>query len=641
MTKHVTLFSVPVILAAGAVCFGEVNHRDTKQSGGHTPPNIVWIMLDACRADNLSCYGYERETSPNMDKIAEAGVVFEENYAQATWTGISLPSYMTGRLFPTSCLDLSGLTFVRQRCAPEGERLLPEVLAECGYDTGLVATNGYIRSGARFWEAFRFAVSPQDDPELYYSPFEALYAEISGYLEEVPEKPFFLYVHSMDTHFPHRLEPGFDRWIDNEYESRLLDKNGRVKTGVTLDYEKNKLTHEDRRWLRGLYDGSILYADHYIGQIVAKLKSVGLYENTLVIIGADHGDALGEDGVTLEHGRDLTYDEVIHVPWVMSGPGIPPGTRVQELTGNLDIVPTLLGLAGLKPKLETDGEDLTSLIRAGRSETGKRYICGRFVVQGGRPYDDWPRFYVLDEKYQYQMDPWREEHSVSLWQRPVHVGMRLDVLAAASEISEKMRQLVMEKPAVSWKNFLNYPVLYLRCNLDAKIVGNKGIPRDAIVYQGTSAWKKDAEKDDDKWTCCDKGVYAFGCTESPKPITLRFRHLTKARYKLRLALRLDGQDTCPGSAVKVRVNEGPFQLVKAVPPPKYQNTYLWVDAGEHEINNGILTLTLGTADGEHTTFVHGFELLAEGARPSEVSDIATEKRALEQKEKLRALGYLD
>ncbi|MCP4643418.1 MAG: sulfatase-like hydrolase/transferase, partial [bacterium] len=258
--------------------------------------------------------------------------VFERAYAQANQTRFSVPSYMTGRYFPVFATSGGGWREMF-RTPPEEEQLLPAILRDNGYETAVASAHPWVSNDeSRLWGSF---------DEGYYRGGElaGLNQWVFSWLEKRSDRPFFLYIHATDTHFPHYPRPGHDEWIDRQaYRDRH-------SVGYSMDGKT--FTEAEQEVLRALHDGSIHYADACIGELTEKLASLSLLENTILIVDADHGDALAEDGVTLGHTDDVTRDEVFHVPLVMAGPGIPRGCRVNALVENVDVVPTLIQLLQL------------------------------------------------------------------------------------------------------------------------------------------------------------------------------------------------------------------------------------------------------------------------------------------------------
>ncbi len=320
-------------------------------------PNVVWIVLDACRAQNLSCYGYHRPTSPHLDRLAARGVLFEANYAQGFATFVSLPSYFTGRYFALHYLasdrDMPDPSFE----SPPEEALLPTIFSQNGYRTLLATAHFFLGPRSRLWRAFHDAVEVKSDATAHaYFParFKRLNEAAIALLEKNKDRPFFLYMHAMDTHFPLAPAPPYDKWLDRSYR-------GIARTfmpGVTPAPPQG-FTQEDRAYFQGLYDGAICESDAQIGELLDYLSQNGLEENTIVIVTSDHGEALAEDGHSIGHG--IMCEEVMHTPFIMAGPGIPQGVRIRALTENVDIAPTLIAMIGLSTTAQFDGQDVRPL----------------------------------------------------------------------------------------------------------------------------------------------------------------------------------------------------------------------------------------------------------------------------------------
>lgn len=183
--------------------------------GGHSPtpqepapsgnkPSIIWIVLDALRAQSLSCYGYERQTSPFIDSLAARGVLFENHYTQGTWTFPSVPSYMTGRYFPVNCLHPDGK--LSPRIPPNNERLLPSRLSEAGCHTGLFTAHPMISRASRLCRAFHRTQALFEGRAAEKTWLSDCVDEIADGICALPP-PFFAYAHLMDTHAPHTPFP--------------------------------------------------------------------------------------------------------------------------------------------------------------------------------------------------------------------------------------------------------------------------------------------------------------------------------------------------------------------------------------------------------------------------------------------------
>ncbi|HPU98645.1 MAG TPA: sulfatase, partial [Candidatus Hydrogenedentes bacterium] len=320
-------------------------------------PNVLWIVLDACRAKQLSCYGYERPTTPIIDEIARQGTRFARHYAQSYCTYYSVPSYLTGRYFVAPCLEEGDVNYPPAQLMPE-DRLLPERFRENGYFTWCVTGHPLFSRRARIAKAFeKFDVLTPARPHVNKVTFEQLnehIRETSGPLRE----PYFLYVHAMDTHFPHVVLPPFDRWVPRNKAETVVTGKGEE----AARFFDRPLTSNEYQTLLGVYDGDLAYADYQIGILLKTLHDSKALDNTIIIISSDHGELLGE-GKMIGHPSQPP-DELLHVPCVMAGPGLNRGAVITSLTENTDLAPTLAALCRLNENhADFEGFSLTGLLR--------------------------------------------------------------------------------------------------------------------------------------------------------------------------------------------------------------------------------------------------------------------------------------
>ncbi|MEE2779978.1 MAG: sulfatase-like hydrolase/transferase, partial [Myxococcota bacterium] len=282
--------------------------------------NVVFITVDALRWDHLSMAGYERKTTPNLDMIARTCLVFEEAWAASNYPATSLYRLFTG-LYPSAFLE--GMEVIARPGIELGAQL-----ARAGYNTEAIVDihpvprhllEGFKRTdtslGIRASAAVRNRSSGSTAKELTQLGFQALKR-----LGE-SDKPFFLWMHYSEPHAEYLPHQGFDFGVED------------------ID----------------LYDSEVAFADAWIGRLLAGLQDQGRFEDTLIVITSDHGEAFGEHG-TRTHGQSL-YEEELHVPLLIHVPGV-KGKRVKSPVDLTDVLPSVLDALGRKPRFPTHGETL-------------------------------------------------------------------------------------------------------------------------------------------------------------------------------------------------------------------------------------------------------------------------------------------
>jgi arylsulfatase A-like enzyme len=381
-------------LAVAANAFGVLRPlRETpairsQASGGPRSP-VVLVLIDTLRADHLGVYGYERPTSPNLDRLAGSAVVFEDAVAQAAWTKPSTASLLTGtyvhRHGVISTRDALGTRFrtLAEMLSREGYRTAgfsanPWITPEFGFDRGFghfvsqhamgpQLTNLY-RLLARVQRAARrlgvrvqltrwvFSGAAVINPSNSERD-ELLAEEVSAWIDEHAGEPFFLYVHLIGPHDPYDPPEEHVRpFLDPEWDGRRLLRQPPPRVQSIFE-RAEALPEVERAGLIAQYDGAISFADSLLGRIAQALDRHGILDETLLIVTSDHGEEFYEHG-NWRHGNQL-YGEVVRVPLVVRLPGRLPAGRRSDPAMLIDVVPSVVGLLGLVPgDAAWDGRDL-------------------------------------------------------------------------------------------------------------------------------------------------------------------------------------------------------------------------------------------------------------------------------------------
>lgn len=299
-------------------------------------PNVILISVDTLRADHLSCYGYSRTTTPNLDQLAEKGVKFLDVTSAIPLTNPALSALLTSLPPSQTGVTRNGLSL-----RPE-HQTLAELLRDQGYITAAVVSSWPLhgsRSGLargfdyyydRLARKYYLGMKIERDARWVTRQAEARLA--AG----LPE-PFFLWVHYADPHRPHLTQSDY-RFHHPPGEN---SKQARV---------------EDR------YDSEIVHTDRWIGVLLDDLERRSLHERSLIIVLSDHGESLGDQHF-FGHGRRL-YQSILHIPLILVGPELPAGKEVSAPVHMLDIAPTILDYLRLPPVPNMTGQSLLAAVSA-------------------------------------------------------------------------------------------------------------------------------------------------------------------------------------------------------------------------------------------------------------------------------------
>lgn len=312
-------------------------------------PNVLFILVDTLRYDHLTSYGYERDTSPEIERrLAAEGTVMEDAYAQAPWTLPSAVSYMTSRL-PGELLGEDPVTYA----IPEGVASLAETLSGLGYRTAGYFANPTLHDGNGFARGFETFYSP-DAPAAIERHADDVNRRALPWLQAHRDEAFFLYVHYIDPHDPYAnpdVVDGRSPWFDDPGGI-----NGRWVHGVYAGQIPVADLEREIRHFTALYDTEIRYVDRAIGELLASIPP-DVLADTLIVLTADHGEELHDHG-GWKHGHTL-YEDQIHVPLIFRWDGrIPAGRRIPGTVRLVDLAPTILAATGAEAPPGWQGVDL-------------------------------------------------------------------------------------------------------------------------------------------------------------------------------------------------------------------------------------------------------------------------------------------
>ncbi|MFT4543387.1 MAG: arylsulfatase A-like enzyme [Planctomycetota bacterium] len=340
-----------------------------------TRPNVLLISIDSLRADHLGCYGYERDTSPAIDRLAREGALFRQVSSSTSWT---LPAHAS--LF-TALPDSVHLCDRNSRVLAPSRTTLAEAMGSEGYATAGLWSGPYLhpRFGlAQGFDHYRscasFEIYSDDNLRSHSTPgpgaapagqFRAnrlsheditsprILEEVEAFLGQEREDPFFLFVHMWDVHYDFIPPEPYASKFDSDYAGPVDGGNlsGDWKLGDEGTSER------DREHLLALYDAEIAWTDHHVGKILERLDTLGLADDTIVVLTADHGEEFFEHGL-FGHRKTL-YEEVLNIPLIIRYPGtVEAGKSLDRISSIIDIAPTILDLAGARKLRNVLGQSL-------------------------------------------------------------------------------------------------------------------------------------------------------------------------------------------------------------------------------------------------------------------------------------------
>jgi len=377
-----------------------------------TVDNVLLVTIDSLRPDHLSAQGYDRATSPTMDRLGDSGVRFTQAIANGPSTRSSFPSILTS----TYPLMYGGYTYLSDE-----RPFIAQTMSEAGYETAAFHSNPHVGAPQNYdtgFDSFNDTAEGSDDlatvkdrVERLLDPESALYrllrrayhvfsmtTDAEAYAraptinenaldwlehDRDPDSPFFLWIHYMDVHYPFQPPDSYmqELGLDPLSKRRVADLNGRMQE------DPDSLDEDDREDLVQLYDAEIRYTDDHLDDLLHRLDELGVRDDTAVMVCADHGEAFGEHGRYGHH--PYLYDELVKVPLIVDTPGVtadPCDTQIELL----DIGPTIYDLTGVETPDSVQGTSVLDAIDGERDEIAITAASGENVV--AENVDEWKFF---------------------------------------------------------------------------------------------------------------------------------------------------------------------------------------------------------------------------------------------------------
>jgi len=384
--------------------------------------NVVFVILDAARPDGFGCYGCDEGLTPNIDALAESSLVFCDAVAPASYTLASCASLFSGLLPPTHGVSYS----INREYAPYPEEMdnMVRAFKRKGFYTLIMTGNHFVSENFGFTRGrdrqvnLRSAVST--DAYLSTVELERMERGVSAAAES--GVPAFIYVHLLPPHKPYNPPDDFE----GRRTSGRLTPMDSIRVTALASNPLIGPDHPEIAAYREHYDDNLAYADHVVGLLFEMLRHYGLYDDSLIIVTADHGEAFGEHG-HMEHNTTV-YDEMIKIPLIVHAPGLEPG-EVSQHVGLIDFFPTFVELFDLDVyTLPFQGRSLAPFF-AGREPEPTDYY---FSINSGHKQ----AFTLRGDRYKYVHHIHREE----LYDLVEDPGETVNIIAEHPVLAACLRQ---------------------------------------------------------------------------------------------------------------------------------------------------------------------------------------------------------
>ncbi|MCZ6597389.1 MAG: sulfatase, partial [Planctomycetota bacterium] len=395
-----------------------VRSREAPPPVPGAPHGVILIVADTLRRDHLDAYGYERETAPTLTRLAAGGALFLDDISQGTWTKVSVPSILSS-IHPTS----NGIVGVRDRL-PCSVTTLSEVFQDAGYATFATSSVSFTGKLSNLHQGLDVLHERSSVGDLGHGRSKTMRVYLDRMLEWIEAReggPFYARLHVFDPHDPFEPYAPYEGiWSAPDAKDLHEKAVKKVKAWQKEnDEEENamprrvhleaaEVSPEDfvRREI-DWYDESIRAMDVELARLMERLEELGLADDVLIAFVSDHGEQF------LEHGRHFhgvyTYGEMTNVPLILWGPRwVPPGTVVPDTVQSIDLMPTLIRLAGLRVPAEAQGQSLVPLMTGAGTWTPRPAISVRMRANFDREPDP-----DETESYSIVHDGYRLVHNVT------------------------------------------------------------------------------------------------------------------------------------------------------------------------------------------------------------------------------------
>ncbi|MBU0753670.1 MAG: sulfatase [Planctomycetes bacterium] len=391
------------------------------------PPNLVIVTIDTLRADHLGCFGYFRNTSPIIDKLAEESVFFTRCIAPMATTLPSHTSLFTAT-YPLEHGILSNLEF-GGFCFVPSPKLLPlaVVAQNAGYDTAAFVSAAPLKHDTGLAVGFAAYDEPEEKERIAEKTNEAVFA----WLDEHKKEPFLLWVHYYDPHYKYNPPAPYDTLFETDSGLETFLKDRSIPHAAFHELRGSQETRE----IHNRYDGEVRYTDTELGRLLDRLRAAGIWDRTVLLLIADHGEGLAQH---YDLGHGAVWNEQLQIPLIIRAPGIAP-QKVSQTLSLVDVTPTLLGLVPALPfqKLldQASGQDVIN-------EKYRSLPVFSQEVARDRPGREGPGYALTTDQWKYVYHP---TSSDLLFHLPDDAFETRNVLHENDRTGEKFRKAILER----------------------------------------------------------------------------------------------------------------------------------------------------------------------------------------------------
>lgn len=438
MKKILTAVFVVVLIFALYFYFGR-NYFLSKKPSKSQGYNLLLITIDTLRADRLGCYGFEKNTSPSIDKFSEESLLFENAVVQTPFTGPSHSSIFTGKYLANHGVLSNGYILTDDNVA------LAEVLKKNGYTTGAFIASYVLKKDYNYNQGF----DVYSGGEVSERRADEVTNDLLQWIEKNKKEKFFAWAHFYDAHCPYFPPEEFRDRFRGQYKG---DFDTDKKCGKT-QYNKIELSGDDVEYVKSMYEAEIAYVDSNMKQIFEALAEWGLKENTVIVITSDHGESLYEKGL---FGHNLClYDYEIKIPLIIHYPGMKRrGEREVKQVQSVSIMPTLLDMLNIDFPEKIDGKSFYSLFTENKG--GDDIAYSRIALE--TDIDKLPEYSLRTDKWKLIADENGNRELFDILTDPgesVNLSEDTEVITETAKLSESIKAIIRKEKEQTSKKVQN------------------------------------------------------------------------------------------------------------------------------------------------------------------------------------------